>query len=272
MRLSGKRLDLNLPYWRDYQPFLERLSGPGFPTCDQLNELLPEGICNAMGHPIRFVPSNELDDDGYEHRIYTTGQISTRQDNWHDLFNALVWMRFPRMKVAMNSLHYHALSEQQDGSRGKLRDALTLFDECGVIVYSKHADMLNALAERNWGAAFLTAEFRTGVQLSLCGHAMLEKYLAPYKSMTAKALLVHTGSDFEAFSTEEMLHFLDTEIAKGMLAGALMTEPACMTPLPLAGVPSWWPEEQQAESAFYADTAVFREPPAKLVPVNVLEL
>ena len=121
MRLSGKQLDLNLPYWRDYLPFLQRLCGPDFPSCEQLNAMLPEGLSTASGQPIRFVPSTELDDGGYEHRIYTSGRISTRPDNWHDLFNALVWMRFPRLKIAMNSLHFHALSEEHDGSRGKLR-------------------------------------------------------------------------------------------------------------------------------------------------------
>jgi hypothetical protein len=272
MRLSGKQLDLNLPYWRDYLPFLQRLCGPDFPSCEQLNAMLPEGLSTASGQPIRFVPSTELDDGGYEHRIYTSGRISTRPDNWHDLFNALVWMRFPRLKIAMNSLHFHALSEEHDGSRGKLRDALTLFDECGVIVFSKHSGLLKALAERHWRKAFLTDEFRTGVHLSLCGHAMLEKYLAPYKSMTAKALLIHTDADFQGQSTDEILKRLDIEIAERMLAGTMLTEPACLTPLPLAGVPFWWPEEQQAEPAFYADQSVFRAPPANLAPVNVLEL
>jgi len=258
------------PWWADYQPLLDQLEGMQSTTCDQLNSLLPERLKTESGQLIRFVPSNELDDGAYEQRIYTTGQVSTRPDNWHDLFNALVWMRFPRIKIAMNTLHFHSWSEQLAGTRGRVRDALTLFDECGVIVFSKHLEILNALAERRWTDAFLADEFKTGVQLSICGHAMLEKYLAPYKSMTAKALLVHVDSDFLRLTRQEMLACLDREISKRILAGTLMTEPACLTPLPLAGVPGWWPEAEQGETAFYDDPAVFRAPPANLAPVPVL--
>jgi len=258
------------PWWADYQPLLDQLEGMQSTTCDQLNSLLPERLKTESGQPIRFVPSNELDDGAYEQRIYTTGQVSTRPDNWHDLFNALVWMRFPRIKIAMNTLHFHSWSEQLTGTRGRVRDALTLFDECGVIVFSKHLEILNALAERRWTDAFLADEFKTGVQLSICGHAMLEKYLAPYKSMTAKALLVHVDPGFPELSRQEMLACLDKEISKWMLAGMLMTEPACLTPLPLAGVPGWWPEAEQGKMAFYDDPAVFRAPPANLAPVPVL--
>ena len=61
--------------------------------------------------------------------------------------------------------------------------------------------------------AFQADDFRTGVHLSICGHAMLEKYLLPYKSMTGKALLLHVDSDFlgtfprgnvDPYSTEKL--------------------------------------------------------------------
>jgi hypothetical protein len=130
------------PYWQDYLPFLQQFSKPGFPACEQLNSLLPDGLHTAGGRPIRFVNSSELDDDAYEQRIFTNGQISTRANNWHDLFNALVWMRFPQIKTALNTLHFHGWSESSDGNRGRLRDALTLFDECGVIVFANDTTVL----------------------------------------------------------------------------------------------------------------------------------
>jgi len=154
VRVSKTLFEPDLPYWQDHLPFLQQLTGRDFPTCDQLNALLADGLKSESGQNIKFVPSTELDDGAYEHRIYTTGQVSTRPDNWHDLFNALVWMRFPRIKIAMNTLHFHAYSEQTAGSRGPLRDALTLFDECGVIVFSNHLDKLNSLAERRWAEVF----------------------------------------------------------------------------------------------------------------------
>lgn len=272
MRLSSTLFESSQPYWQDYLPFLQHLAGRGFPSCEQLNALLPEGLSSAGGHPVRFVPSGQLSDDGYEHRIYTTGQVSTRPNNWHDLFNALVWMRYPRIKVTMNALHHRAGPLQADGKRGCLRDALTLFDECGVVVVSDQPDFLEALARRQWLQAFQAPEFSTSVVLSVCGHALLEKYLAPYKSMTAKALLIHVSTAMMNTPRAELLRVLDTEISTGMLNDGLLTRPACLAPLPLAGVPGWWPEDEQSDAGFYRDTQVFRPPGSALIPAPVIKI
>jgi hypothetical protein len=232
VRPSSKHVDLAQPWWADYLPFLDQLKGTQIPACEQLNSLLPRGLKSESGQAIHFVPSTELDDGAYEHRIYTTGQVSTRPDNWHDLFNALVWMRFPRIKIAMNTLHYHAYSQQTAGRRGALRDALTLFDECGVIVFS---------------------------------------HLSPYKSMPAKALLVQLDTTAMTLPREELLVYLDQQLAELLLAGNILTKPACLAPLPLAGVPGWWPSDEQ-DDGFYADPQVFRAPPANLEPAPVVSL
>jgi hypothetical protein len=269
VELSKKRFNTESPYWQDYLSYLQQLKGRDFPGCDQINALLPVEIVSGGGHPIRFVHSGQLEDEPYERRIYSSGRVSTRPDNWHDLFNALVWMRYPRIKAAMNKLHYDAWSEQKSGSRGPLRDALTLFDECGVIVFSRQMPELSAFAKRRWLDAFKADNFNTKVQLSLCGHAMLEKYLSPYKAMTAKALLIHIEPGFSELNRTETLNFLDGEIAKRMLTGELLTKPADLTPLPLAGVPGWWPETGQDDEAFYDDPQVFRPAPINFTPANV---
>ena len=271
MGLSNTRFDPEHPWWADYLPLLEQLKGKQFPGCEQLNSLLPAGMQSEAGHAIRFVPSTELDDGAYEHRIYTTGQVSTRPDNWHDLFNALVWMRFPHIKIAMNTLHFHAYSQQKEGRRGSLRDALTLFDECGVIVFSQRPELLEALAQRRWSEVFQEDLFEKDIQLAICGHAMLEKYLSPYKSMTAKALLVQVDTKYMALPREELLTYLDKQLAEQLLAANIMTTPACLTPLPLAGVPGWWPDAEQ-DDEFYADQQVFRPPPAQLESAPVFNL
>jgi len=270
VKLSNSHFDRALPYWQDYLPFLHDLAGPDFPSCSQLNALLPEGLNSGGGQPIRFVASDRLADENYEYRIYTTGQVSTRPHSWHDLFNALVWMRFPLIKAAMNSLHYQAGAKLKRGSRGQLRDALTLFDECGVIVFSDRLELLKALAERRWSAAFLSGNFGASVLLSICGHAILEKYLSPYKAMTAKALLVHVNTGFMKLPRQEMLHRLDREISKQMLSGRILSKPAFLSPVPLAGVPGWWPQDDQGNSVFYDDQQVFRPAPAKLITAPVL--
>lgn len=258
------------PYWQDYLPFLHLLKNGAFPGCRELNDLLPPGLKSAGGHTIRFVPSELLDDEPYESRIYTSGRVSTRPDNWHDLFNALVWMRYPRIKTAMNSLHYHAGAQRKCGRRGRLRDALTLFDECGVIVFSDRLELLGALAERRWANAFLADTFGESVGLSICGHAMLEKYLTPYKSMTAKALLLHVSPDCMRLSRNEALKWIDREVATEMLSSRIVNEPACLSPLPLAGIPGWWVAAEQESKCFYSDLRVFRPAPSALNPAPVI--
>lgn len=268
----SSHFDQDLPYWWDYLPFLQTLNGPGFPTCDQLNDLLPDDLCSADGAEIRFVDSERLADEPYELRIYQTGRVSTRLNNWHDLFNALVWARFPAIKTAMNSCHYHAWHEQEGGRRGRKRDALTLFDECGVIVFSSDRGLLQALAKRHWTDAFLHEDFHSRTGLAICGHAMLEKYLSPYKSMTAKALLIHVDSRVQDLPRTEQLKFLDEEIAARMIRGEILSDPAGLSPLPLAGIPGWWPHDEQSDAMFYADQGVFRQPPAGLIPAPVTSI
>ena len=179
-------------------------------------------------------------------------------------------MRFPLIKTAMNCLHYQAGAKLNRGSRGQLRDALTLFDECGVIVFSDRPELLKALAERRWSPAFLSDDFSASVLLSICGHAMLEKYLSPYKAMTAKALLVQVNSDFMELPRQEMLNHLDREISKQMLSGQTLTRPSILSPLPLAGVPGWWPHGDQGTRMFYDDQQVFRPASEKLIPAPVI--
>lgn len=273
MRLSNTHFDPEQLYWQDYLPLLRQFEKQEFPSCEQLNSLLPAGLTSRGGQVIRFVPSSELDGVAYERRIYTTGQVSTRVDNWHDLFNALVWIRFPRIKTAMNALHHQSWSQGEAGRRGTLRDALTLFDECGVIVFSSDTGFLNALATRQWSTAFRTLGPLWGktAQLAITGHAMLEKYLAPYKSMTAKALLIHTDLLQDVVNRQTLLQSLDREIAEEFIAGNMLTRPASLSPLPLAGIPGWWPHGLQ-DDQFYSDPQVFRPAAENLVPAPINRL
>jgi len=269
LSLSSSHFDPDLPCWQDYLPFLQGLAGTEFPACDALNALLPEGLRSGGGRPIRFVASNELGDDGYEHRIYTTGRVSTRPQNWHDLFNALVWMRYPHIKTALNRLHYRAGAGQKSASRGPLRDALTLFDECGAIVVSDRPDILTALAERRWRDAFLAEDFAASVVISVVGHAMLEKFAAPYKSMCANVLFLQAPADFLAHARRQQALTLDLVVADLVATGDALRNPACLSPLPLAGVPGWWPRAAQIEPGFYLDLDVFRPPSPDLAPAPI---
>lgn len=248
-------IDLKQSFWEGYRVTLGRLADEVFPSPDELNRLLLPGQANARGNAIRFRSAGEIPGVAYEKHIHETGEVSTRENSWHDLFNALAWCRFPYLKSAMNEVHYRCLGEEKNGRRGKQRDALTLLDESGVIVTSPSEELLEALSERNWHAAFvLHRDAWAGTGVLVCGHAILEKFLRPYKSITAHAIYLHLD---KAMCLAE----LDELLAETLLEGSLLRSPKDLSPLPLMGIPGWWPEGAQ-DCAFYADQSVFRPPPA----------
>jgi hypothetical protein len=257
------QIDTRLPCWNGYRKLLGQLSASSFPDTTALNDLLPHET-SSQGHAtVRFVPAGSLPGVQYERHIFETGEVSTRENNWHDLFNALVWCRLPRLKVAMNSLHFENLGREKDGRRGKVRDALTLLDESGVIVIGSNPVVLKALASRDWKAAFIThqAAWHAELQVLICGHAILEKFLNPYKAITAHALLLHAP---DPISAEQ----LDILLASSLRSGHLLDSTAGLSPLPLMGIPNWWRASTQ-DRAFYDDRGVFRPAPKPVVPAPV---
>lgn len=256
-------IDRKHPVWRPYRELLDRLLAGAFPNAAQLSELLPSGTESGGGKPLVFVPASEIPGVEYERHIFETGQVSTRENNFHDLFNALVWCRLPRLKAAMNAMHCCHWDEARAGRRGPLRDALTLLDESGAVLLARDREVLRALAGRQWNTAFekRASAWRDDVEILVCGHGLLEKFLRPYKSMTAHALLCHCGSTESAGYASDPLGTADADLARLLLEDALLTRTADLSPLPLMGIPDWWPLGAQ-DHAFYADETVFRPAPS----------
>jgi len=263
MNYWKSRIDPGLACWEGYRELIAGLPGESFPGPDILGHLLPPGTASGTGLPIRFVPASRLPGVQYEKHIYETGEVSTRENSWHDLFNALAWCRFPRLKSVMNSLHYANLDRERGGSRGKLRDALTLLDESGVIVAGSNPEALRALASRDWKDAFVKhrAAWRAELQVLVCGHAILEKFLKPYKSITAHALILYAPGPVSAAQ-------LDSLLATSLSEGRLFKSAAGLSPLPLMGIPGWWTAGEQ-DRTFYDDRGVFRPPPEQTAPAPI---
>jgi len=169
------QIDTCLPCWDGYRELLGQLSAGSFPDTGALNCLLSREASSRSGAAIRFVLASLLPGVPYEKHIYETGEVSTRENSWHDLFNALAWCRLPMLKAAMNARHYEEIDQERGGRRGKLRDALTLLDESGVIVAGSNTDVLQALVSRDWTSAFVThrAAWRSELQVLICGHVPL---------------------------------------------------------------------------------------------------
>jgi len=263
------RIDPTQPCWRDHLEFLQHLGTRSFPTPTELHALLPDDLTNERGRLIRFVPAEELPGISYEAHIYDSGEVSTRANNWHDLFNALVWARLPAIKVAMNAVHHRETGDTHLNSRGAVRDALTLFDECGVIIASTNQNFLERLAKRDWGVFVEDASlWQRDTRLIVTGHAILEKSLNPYKSMTAHALLIRVNEAFFDQSGETVVQTLDSGLAQMVLNDEILKSTACLSPIPLMGIPGWWPGAKQ-DSIFYDDPGVFRSAPAGLTPAAI---
>lgn len=188
-------------------------------------------VHQALGHE-RFEPAAPLA-AGYEQHVATTGRVPTR-DNAHDLFNGLVWLRCPGFKAALNRAHIEA-PPAAPGRRGPLRDALTLLDESGLLLAAPPA-LQATLVAQDWHALFVTGRaLWQQAQARVVGHALLEKLLAPRKPLCARVLFV---DDIEA----------------PVLPAAL--RPAALPPLPVLGIPGWWPPNEVP--AYYEDAQVFR--------------
>ena len=198
---------------------------------------------------LKFVPQAELaSEQAYEAFIFANKRIPTR-DNSHDFFNGLCWLRFPRTKSRLNYLQAKEITEQGIGTtRGSLRDALTLFDE-NVLLLQSSDGVWQALQQRDWKKLFgeLRHEWQSA-HIVLFGHALLEKLVAPYKSITAHVYRI--ASDVDAKDDQALDDWLATNLESTYLA----TKP--FLPLPVLGIPGWWSANE--DSSFYADTQVFR--------------
>lgn len=200
---------------------------------------------NAAGEGgVRFVEQAALPaDELYESFIARTACVPTR-DNLHDLFNGLVWLRYPKTKRRLNVIHAEEIATRSGaaGARGPLRDALTLFDENAAILQAP-AELVGALRSRHWKALFIDQRsLWQSAHLALFGHALLEKLMQPRKAITAHSWLVED--------------LTDDAIASSLAPARLAAKD--FLPLPVLGVPGWWPDNESP--AFYDDADVFRAP------------
>jgi hypothetical protein len=206
-------------------------------------------LSTGYGHRLRFVEPAAAGEVPYELHIARTGNVPTR-DNLHDVFNALMWLAWPRSKARLNALQANAIeSAGVHGQRGALRDAATLVDENGLIVATDDSQFIDALRGQRWLELF--CERRSAwdrVAVSVFGHALLEKLVRPYKAITGHAVIVPRAvHDFLADPDGLLMAALDEGLTPQRLA-----------PLPVLGVPGWHAANEQR--AFYEDKTVFRPP------------
>ena len=177
--------------------------------------------------------------------------------NLHDFFNALVWCAYPRIKAALNARQADAIDRLGVGPvRGGLRDALTLFDESGVLFATADPALGAALRGFDWPTLMLAERAAWGrrCEARIVGHALFEKLVDPYKACTAHAWIVDVPAAYFDWPDDARRAWLDAAVARALAAEAPARR--AFAPLPVLGVPGWWPANE--DPAFYADPRVFR--------------
>lgn len=236
-----------------------------FPSASQLQQTAVTETGNKWRGP-RFKAQSafdEKDERYYEQIIAQDAEVPTRENDWHDLFNACIWMQFPKTKWYLNRLHTEDILQYGQHPRTKRRNHITHFDECGVVlaVPQQHVaqanTLLRRLAQHDWYSAFVDCHSLWGsvVHPRIFGHANYEMLLRPFIGLTGKWMAVVVHDSFETADFSEQNRLLDEAIEARIRAFQGFARCGALPPLPLLGVPGW---HHSQTSAFYANQDYFR--------------
>jgi hypothetical protein len=259
---------LQSPLFVPLRPILADFVTGDFPTLHDCNELL--AACNRPitaqnGMAMRFVTQEvgKLSFEAqYEPRCYLKGEVQMRANNWHDLFNALVWLTFPKTKAIINARHYQVLMSGTElpanAGRGAVRDVNTLLDESGVIVVYADIELGALVRDFRWKELFWQRreQMRAEMGFYLFGHGLYQKALQPYIGMTGQGLLLAVEQVFFSWPLVQQLTHLDSLLADYLAAPEHCRSTRDLSPVPLLGVPGWATENDC--EAYYDNTAYFR--------------
>jgi hypothetical protein len=232
------------PLYEAFAPWFELLAARDWPSVEALDERL------ALPGKRLVAQDDALLADGlhYEQRI-ARGIVATRADNWHDLFNALVWARYPAIKQALNARQCERIAANGSSRRDRAQAALTQFDESGVIVRVSDAALLDAWNRHDWTGLFVhgAAAWRDGriAIAAVVGHALMEQALLPGRLLVGKCIVVRAQDDAECAA----------DVAQAIADGTVLNDPLELRPLPLMGIPGW---HAQQDALFYGKADYFR--------------
>lgn len=233
------------PIFAGYADFRDWFVADAWPRIEALNAAIP------LSDKRFVVQDHALLDDGlhYETRI-GQGAIATRAENWHDLFNAAVWCRYPALKLAFNARQRAHIALMGPSQRDRAQYALTQFDEAGAIVRVRDPALLALWDRHAWDALFRERAdaWRTGdIRIvATIGHALLEMALVPALFPVGKCLVVQSDADDDACVAT---------VAQAIFEARVLNDPLELRPLPLAGIPGWHPDQ---DDAFYATAGCFQ--------------
>lgn len=237
---------------------LMSLTWPDWPTVPELNRRFNLSLSGAP-LPVRFIDdAHFISLNCYYEQAVAQGQVPTRDKNWHDFFGAIIWALFPHTKSLLTRLHMADINAL-GLKRTPRRDRITHFDECGLVMaVTNKAEVQTLLQEHNWQTLFIEQRERFGRdwQPLIFGHALYEQALAPFIGLTAKCVLIEVAPEFFSLSRAQQYAALDPKLALELEQSALFDQPRPLLPMPLLGIPGWWPANQ--DPSFYDNQHYFR--------------
>ena len=259
---AASSLSFSHPAFFVHRQWRHRLAGPVQASLDVLNRCASERSLRLPGgQPIAFVasPPGRLPAVAYERRIAERGEIACRPQSRHDLCNALAWLSFPRTKAARNALHTSSAAVATPNGRDRARDAATLLDESGAIVACADPALLELWEARQWRELFWIrrVDAARALRVGVLGHGLLAKLDAPFRAITARALVVAIDVEADTRDGHELAAALDGAAAAWLAVRGSNFAPADLLPLPVAAVPGWDPEN--LGERLFEDRRVFRQ-------------
>ncbi|MBF0470799.1 MAG: DUF3025 domain-containing protein [Gammaproteobacteria bacterium] len=262
------RFYTGVPLFQPVLPLLQRLSHyRQWPGLNQLQLLLEscDRVVTGGGKPLQLVAQEERGErfrQQYAPRIFFQGELQTRDQNWHDLFQLLTWLTFPRTKVVINALHLSLAGERwlrpdQRGRRSPQENTLSLFDEGGAVILSSNVQLLQLITQFRWKELFWhrRQELLAELRCIPFGHALYEKGLRPYSGMTANTILLLAPAVVITATGEEQVAWVDARLS-ALIQSGRYASPRALSPFPILGMPGWI--EANCDEHYYDDRTYFR--------------
>lgn len=245
-------------WFDDYADLLLGTQWPSIKCCEA--ERIRAVLIDGIARPMFAAQTADLLGDGlhYEERIFQ-GALATRECNWHDLLNALIWLRYPRIKHALNVGQLAGIAEVGPRVRTRAQCAMTHFDEGGAVVLCADQHLLELWNAHNWYELFVTQHEAWGRRIAVLvfGHAVLEHALVPDSLLVAKSLALNADIDvIESVGTAATHAQVDARVAELIASNQALRDPQDLRPLPLCGIPGW--HSFSDDESFHRSAPCFR--------------
>lgn len=207
---------------------------------------------------VEQTPALVADGLSYEQRIGERSQVAMRRDSLHDLYGALMWLRWPQSKWAIHQGQMAGVRAHGARQRSRHQQALAHVDEAGLILATDDPTLVDALHDHDWaGLLGARREAWSRVRVAVIGHALFElKRTQPHDLLAGKVIAVIAPED-SGWPT------LDAVVAQGIDQGCAAADPRDLPTLPLAAIPGWDP--RNTDPAFIASAPCFRpRPPGRI--------